>query len=85
MSEEQRGLVPAQQGDRNRVWVVDSFARLPAFSSMASQAAAEQSGYWSPRPAKRDMCAQPGVFLAMSDYDASLTVPGAQKVDVGAR
>ena len=34
-----------------------------------------------PLPVTEAKCAESGAFLAMSDYDASLTVPGAQKVD----
>ena len=36
-----------------------------------------------PLPVTEAKCAESGAFLAMSDYDASLTVPGAQKVDAG--
>ena len=45
--------------------------------------AAELSGYRMPLPVTEAKCAESGAFLAMSDYDASLTVPGAQKVDAG--
>ena len=57
--------------------------RLPVLGGKASQTAAAQSGYRMPQSAKKAECAQSGVCPPMSDYDAALTVPGAQNVAVG--
>ena len=72
----QFGLVPAQSDDTSRLWAVNSFARLPALGDKVSEAAPEQSGYRTPQTGEK-------ARRATSDYDASLTVPGAQNADVG--
>ena len=76
------GLAPAQPDDHSRVWGVNSFARLPAFCGKAPETAAQLSGFRMPHSVKEEKCAQSDVSMAMSDYGASLTVPGAQKADV---
>ena len=44
---------------------------------------AEQAGFRMPQCVEKEKCAQSGLCSAASDYDASLTVPGAQNADVG--
>ena len=81
MFEKQYGVAPAQPGDYSRIWGFNSLAHLPAFGGKVSEAAAEQSGYRMPQCVKKEKCGQSGVRFAASDYDASFTVNGAQKVD----
>ena len=78
--DKQYGLVLVQPGGQNRVSGVTSRARSPAFGGKASETVSHQAVYRTPKSAKEVACAQSGVFFVMSDYDASLAVPGAQKV-----
>ena len=82
MFDTQHRLVPAEPGDHSRVWGVNSPVPLPAFGGKVSESAADQSSCRTPQPVKTEKCAQSGAFLATSDYDASLTAPGEQNVDV---
>ena len=74
--EVQHGLVPVQPDDHSRVWGVNSFAVLPMFGRAFSEEAAQQPGFRMPAASFQEMGNHSGLWLAVVDPDAAVTVPG---------
>ena len=63
-------------------WGVNSFAELPAHSGAEDLLVGEQIGYRMPVLKCMASCVGPGIWLAVADRDAVLTVPGSSKSKV---
>ena len=72
----QHALVPVQPDDQSRVWGVNSFAVLPMFGRAFSEDAAQQSGFRMPAASFQEKGNHSGLWLAVVDPDAAVTVPG---------
>ena len=72
----QHALLPVQPDDQSRVWGVNSFAVLPTFGRPFSEEAAQQSGFRMPAASFEEKGNHSGVWLAVTDPDATVTVPG---------
>ena len=71
------GLLPVQQGDKSRVWGVNSLAALPMFGGVFREDAAQQRGFWTPVSSSQKKGTRSGLWLAVLDPDATVAVPGA--------
>ena len=71
-----RGVVPAQPGDKSRVWGVNSFAELPMFAGVFCEDVSQLCGYRAPASSRQESGTRSGPLLAIVDPDASVTAPG---------
>ena len=69
--------MPAQPGDKSRVWGVDSFAQLPASSGKVSKEIAQQCGYGVPEASLFEGGTNSGLRLVATVPGAALTAPCA--------
>ena len=69
--------IPAQPGDRSRVWGVNSFKVSPTFEGVLQLEVAQQCGHRMPSSPYREWGANSGVWFAVAGPGATATVPGA--------
>ena len=63
-------------GDKFLVWGVNFFAAAPMFEGALQQEVAQQCGYRTPSSSYREEGTNSGMWLAVADPGATVTVPG---------
>ena len=71
-----RAMIPVQPSDASRVLGVKSFAVLPMFGGVYREDVAQQYGYRTPVSLRRERGTRTGLWSAVADPDATVTVPG---------
>ena len=70
------GLLPAQPGDKFRVWGANSFVASPMFGSTFREDVAQHCGFRTLASSSQAKGTHSGLWLAAVDPDAAATVPG---------
>ena len=76
---DQNGRMPMQPDGSIRVWRVNSFVRLLVHGGEFSEDVAQTAGYRMPSAKNLKTSLQLGLWVAVVDYDAVVSVPGVSQ------